>query len=115
MTDSILDSIKKQLNIPLEEDHFDTEIVIHINSALATLHQLGVGPEEGFEITSNTETWANFIGTETTINSVKTLVYLKVRLIFDTPTNSFTIAAFEKQIEELQWRLNVRAEEVKNA
>lgn len=114
MTDSILDSTKKVLGIDSTYTAFDEDIKMFINSAFSTLHQLGVGPEEGFEIAGNTEVWSDFLGPDSkTLNNVKAYVYLSVRLLFDPPPTSFGIAAFERQLEELVWRINVRREEVK--
>ena len=109
-TDSILDSIKKVLGLDPEYTEFDIDIIMHINSIFSTLHQLGVGPEEEFSISDNTSIWDDFIGTTKDINSVKSYVYLKARLMFDPPATSFAIAAFEKQATELEWRLNVVTE-----
>lgn len=107
---SILTSIKKLLGLPEEYDVFDTDIIIHINSAFSTLNQLGVGPPEGFFIEDATEQWGMFLGDETQINSVKTYVYIKVRLLFDPPTTSFAIDSLKKQADELEWRLNVKVD-----
>lgn len=107
---SILTSIKKLLGLPEEYDVFDTDIIIHINSAFSTLSQLGVGPPDGFFIEDATEQWGMFLGDDQQINSVKTYVYLKVRLLFDPPTTSFAIDSFKKQADELEWRLNAKVD-----
>lgn len=105
--DSILTSIKKLLGIAEDYTHFDTDIIIHINSIFSILTQLGVGPETGFSIRDETASWTEFTQDDTTIEMVKTYVYLKVRLIFDPPANSSVTASIEKAISELEWRLNV--------
>lgn len=105
--DSILTSIKKLLNIPEEDTDFDTDIIIHINSAFATLHQLGVGPTDGFWIEDASKHWHEFIGDVRYIQSVKTAVYYEVRLAFDPPATSFGITAFQGQLEQLKWRLTI--------
>lgn len=105
--DSILLSIKKLLGIDAACDHFDTDVILHINSALMVLNQLGVGPPNGFVVTSNAETWSDFLGTNQTIEAVKTYIYLKVRLAFDPPQSSAAIESFNKMIAEYEWRLNV--------
>jgi hypothetical protein len=89
------------------------DIITHINSAFSTLTQLGVGPAAGFAIEDETAEWAAFgdFVTDTQLNSVKTYVYLKVREIFDPPQTSYLSAAMRKQIEELEYRLNVHREE----
>jgi hypothetical protein len=89
---------------------YDGQIIMHINSVFATLHQLGVGPDPSYFITDATETWEDFIGAVPNINSVKTYMYLKVRMMFDPPSTSFAIAAMERQIEEHEFRLNVEME-----
>lgn len=114
VTDSILDSTKKVLGIDDEYDVFDLDLIMHINSVFATLNQLGVGPEEGFMIQGADETWVSFIGEEKQLNSVKSYVYLKVRLMFDPPATSFAIESFNKMTKEYEWRLNVQQEEVRH-
>ena len=109
--DSILTSIKKLLGIEEDYTHFDPDIIMHINSALTVLNQLGVGPTAGFVITSADETWSEYLGTTSNLDSVKPYVYLKVRLIFDPPSGTSTIEAFERQIKEFEWRLNAQVEE----
>lgn len=120
--DSILTSIKKMLGLDEEYDAFDTDIIIHINSVLMTLNQLGVGPKEGFSITGKDETWSDFLTPtilaslvepnkkEIFLSSVKTFIYLKVRILFDPPSNSFTIQAFEDQAKEYEWRIVTQVE-----
>lgn len=105
--DSILTSIKKQLGITEDYEAFDPEIIIHINTVFSILNQLGVGPETPFTIEDKTATWDQFIGGDTRIEMVKTYIYLRVRLIFDPPTNSFVVDAFKKQYEELEVRMNL--------
>lgn len=98
------------LGIEENYTHFDPDIILNINSVLLTLNQLGIGPATGFLITDKEETWASLIGDREDLDAVKTLVYLKVRLLFDPPTNTSTIEAMERQITQFEWRLNVQAE-----
>lgn len=101
---SILKSIKKMLGIQLEENAFDNDIIIHINSVLASLVQMGIGPEEGYSIYSESETWSDFLNDDKRLESVKTYVYLKVRIVFDPPASSTILEAFKQQIAEFEWR-----------
>lgn len=110
MEDSILTSVKKMLGPEESYEHFDQDIITHINSALATLTQLGVGPEDGFVIEDKTATWTDFISSDKLLKLVPTFVYLKVRLGFDPPTTSAVLEAFERQAKEYEWRINVAAE-----
>ena len=107
MNESILTSIKKMLGITEDYTHFDQDIIIHINTVLMILHQLGVGPKEGFAITDSYETWSDFLVDSKNIEAVKTYVYLKVRLLFDPPLSSAVTESINKSINELEWRLNV--------
>ena len=107
--ESILTSIKKLLGIDESYDHFDVDLIIHINSVLMILNQLGVGPTEGFAIKDSSATWGDFLpdSTKVKLEAAKTYVFLKVKLMFDPPTSSSVMEAYNRQISELEWRLNV--------
>lgn len=109
---SILISIKKLLGIDKDYVQFDQDIIININSALMSLMQLGVGPQSGFKIRGEEETWNDFIGERIDFESVKTYVYLKVRLTFDPPQSSYLIENIKEQLKEIEWRLNFQAEKL---
>jgi len=110
MTDSILDTTKKVLQIDPTYTVFDIDIIMHINSVFFTLSQIGVGPATGFSITDKEANWVDFLGEATNLEAVKSYMYLKVCLLFDPPATSFAIASMEKMIEEYEWRLNIKAE-----
>lgn len=111
MTESILESTKKVLGIAADYTVFDVDILMHINSVFSTVNQLGIGPLEGFAISDDTATWADFLGTDLRLNAVRSYVYLRVRLLFDPPSTSYLIDSMRKQYEEMEWRLNVTREE----
>lgn len=111
MEPSILKSTKKILGVGEADTSFDVDIMLHINSVLSVLNQVGIGPANGYAIEDDTATWDSFIGTDPRLNLVKTYLYLKVRLMFDPPGTSYAIDAMEKQIAEFEWRLNVMREE----
>lgn len=110
MHDSILQSVKKALGVPVDDDGFDQELIIYINSALSALSQIGVGPLGGVLITSDEDTWASVIEGSFELEMAKSYVILKVRLLFDPPSSSFVLEAINKQIAEFEWRLNVQVE-----
>lgn len=114
--ESILTSIKKLLGIAEEYEHFDPDVIMHINTALMTLTQLGVGPPEGFVIEDDTAEWTDFLSEDelSKMQAVKTYIYLSVRLVFDPPTVSSVIEAINRRIAELEWRLNVSAETIES-
>lgn len=107
---SILMSIKKLLNVDPEEQAFDTDIGMLINGEFMTLHQLGIGPDEGFSISDADTKWTDFSKDKTLLEAVKEFVYLRVRLIFDPPASSVVADAINSRINELEWRLNIQAE-----
>lgn len=108
--ESILTSIKKLLGIAEEYAHFDVDIIMHINAELMTLSQIGIGPSEGFIVTSDYQTWSDFLGNQTNVEAVKTYVFLKVKMAFDPPTSSFVMDAYRRQAEEYLCRLSYQAE-----
>lgn len=107
--ESILNSVKQLLGIDESENHFDLDIIIHINSVFSILNQMGVGPKETYSIIDDTSNWSEFTDDAAIFNNVKTYMYLKVRLAFDPPTNSNVLSSMERQISELEWRLTVSA------
>lgn len=109
--DSILTSIKKMLGISKEYDAFDAVLIMHINSVFMNLNQLGVGPNEGFSIMDETDQWTDFISEDQRLEAIKSYMYLKVKLLFDPPMNSSVTESINRQINELEWRLNVTAED----
>lgn len=108
--ESILTSIKQLLGIE-DDNHFDDDIIKHINSVLMILNQIGVGPAEGFKITGDYETWNDFIPEDQNLEMVKSYVYLRVKSLFDlSTTSSAVIDSMNRASTEFEWRLNVAAE-----
>jgi hypothetical protein len=112
MSESILTSVKKTLGLAEDYTAFDADIVLYINGVLADLHQIGVGPTVGFQITDATETWTDFIPADPTFNNVQLLVCLRVRLLFDPPDSGYAQTAFQNQIDQLVWRIREHREEL---
>lgn len=110
METSILKSTKKLLTLSADDTSFDSDVILHINSALSTLTQLGVGPKAGCQIEGAEENWVDFFGVDPTLNTVKTYVYLKVRLAFDPPQAAAHLEAIKQQLAEAEFRLNVAVE-----
>lgn len=110
MTDSILNTTKKALNLDADYTEFDQDVIMYINGVFSTLTQLGIGPEMGFHIDDEDEVWSTFLGGDDRLNGVKNYMYLKVRMLFDPPTTSYHLTAMEKQIEEHEVRLNLTRE-----
>lgn len=109
MDHSILRSTKKVLGIHVDDDTFDQDIITFINSALSTIQQLGLG--QGFFIEDATAVWQDIIPDERLLGLIRTIVYLRARMLFDPPITSYAQNAMNTQIEELEWRLNVWRED----
>lgn len=107
---SILNTVKEAILVGIDCTDFDNDIILHTNSVLAILTQLGVGPKEGYSITGASETWEDFMGSSKLLNTVKTYVTLKVRLIFDPPQTSATLESLKQLIAEYEWRINAAAD-----
>ena len=107
VNDKILSSVKHSLGITDEYTHFDQDVVMHINSVLSTLYQLGIGPVRGWQISTGEETWTDLLAGDPRINFVKTYVCLRVRMLFDPPTAGPVIEAYKREIDELTWRITV--------
>lgn len=114
LDDSILLTVKRQLDMCDDYGAFDPIIITHINSVFMTLDQLGVSPVRHFEITGENERWSDYLKDRTDLNAVKSYIYLKVRLLFDPPNVGVLHEAMERQIAELEWRLNVQCDPEKN-
>lgn len=106
----ILSDVKKLVNIEDDDDSFDLDIMIHINSTLATLHQLGVIKDPNFAIDSGEETWDQLVLANAGLSNVKSYIFIRVRLLFDPPTNPTLLTSLKEQRLELEWRMNVTAE-----
>lgn len=108
---SILTSIKKLLGISEEDENFDMDVIMHINSVFMTLAELGVGPSKGFGIKDKSTTWKDFVDEDHQLyNSLPSYMYAKVKLIFDPPLSSAVLESLNRIISEFEWRLNVAAE-----
>lgn len=104
---SILLTIKKLLGNNENYTHFDVDIIVYINSVFSILNQLGVGPEEGFSISGDSEQWTDFLPEGLVLNMVKTYVEAKTKLFFDPPDRGPVIESLNKVIAELEWRLSI--------
>ena len=110
MSESILTSIKKLLGITEEYEQFDPDIIMHINSVFMILTQMGVGPSKGFRISDKTAVWSDYMTDDQNLDSVKSYIHLKVKLLFDPPLSSSVMECMKQLISELEWRLYTESE-----
>ena len=109
--DSILQTVKDAIGPSASYDVFDNSLIMHINTVFGILKQMGVGPQdETFKITGPKEEWYDFFEEGENLEMVRTYVCLKVRMIFDPPQSSALAEAFNRQISECEWRLNVEVD-----
>ena len=105
MEESILKTIKQLIGCPDDFEQFDLDLIVHINSAFATLTHLGVGPKEGYRITGADNAWGEFEDDAQKLSLIKDYVYIKTRLLFDPPTSGSLMDSLKEQLNEMEWRL----------
>lgn len=108
MDESILTSTKKRLGLTEENEQFDEDVIMDINTVLNILTQMGVGPQDGFSIADKNSKWEDFLGKDSPLlQMAKTYVFLRVKLLFDSITTpSAVIEAMTRQYQELEWRIH---------
>ena len=112
--DSILMTIKKLLGIDGDYEHFDQDIIIHINSVFTDLTLMDVGPSKGFTIEDDTSVWTDFVSDTLLLEAVKSYMYLRVKLLFDIGSlSSAAIEAINRDVDRWEFRLNVISENLK--
>jgi FMN phosphatase YigB (HAD superfamily) len=110
MEDNILKSTKKILRVPPDYEAYDHDILVGINSAFASLNQLGVTPSN-LSIVDDGGSWDALALSASMMNLVQAYVYLKARKFFDPPATSFHIQAINEQITEHEFRISVLRDE----
>lgn len=108
-TDSILNWVKKKLGAEGDYDPFDHDILTSINTALATIFQVGAG-DTSFRIDTADETWDEFfdgagIKNEFILPMIKDYVFLSTKILFDPPESSYAVENLVKKKDELEWRI----------
>lgn len=109
MEEKILNTIKKLLGINSDYTVFDTDILIGINSSISVLSQLGVNDSKEF-IVDKDSVWSDYLTSGENLEMIKTYIFYKTKIGFDPPQSSFVLDSIEKQINELEWRINVAVE-----
>lgn len=113
---SILNDVKKALGLGRDYTPFDAEIVMHINSTIMELEQLGVRSDRqnGYEITDSSSTWNDYLGVDANINAIQAYLYLSVQTLFDPPSISSVLTARQQLLERYAWRIMVQADHRKD-
>ena len=108
-SESILETIVTGLGLELNENAFDYEILMYINSALLTVYQNGAGTP--IVVKDYAQTWEEFkdpaqVEGNKMFEQIKLYVMLKTKIIFDPPPPS-TATYMQSYIDELLWRIRV--------
>jgi hypothetical protein len=108
-TESILNSVKRSLDVAPEDTSFDTVLIIHINTVISDLYQIGLGQygTDQITITDANDTWETAFGSMKNIDMIKSYVYLRLRLLHDPPQAGYTTASFQSQIDKMEWRIRL--------
>lgn len=112
MTDSIFESVKKVLGLLGDDSSFDQDILLHINSVISTLRQLGLSIPSDFYVRDDVQTWRDLLGEFRDLDLVKSYMTMKVRLMFDPPSSSFGLKSMEEMTKEYEWRINVLTDQL---
>ena len=107
MADSIFNSVKKVVGLLGDDGSFDEDILLHINSVVSTLRQLGLSIPSDFYVRDDVQTWQDLLGEFRDLDLVKSYMAMKVRLMFDPPSSSFGLKSMEEMAKEYEWRINV--------
>ena len=110
LLNSVLNTTKKLLGLDADDDSFDSDICIGINSAILTLSQLGLEGKEGFIVTDDTQEWSDYLNDKKLLPMVQQYIHLKTKMSFDPPQNSFVCENLKQIITELEWRIRMVSE-----
>ena len=110
LLNSVLNTTKKLLGLDADDDSFDSDICIGINSAILTLSQLGLEGNEGFIVTDDTQEWSDYLNDNKLLPMVQQYIHLKTKMSFDPPQNSIVCENIKQIITELEWRIRMVSE-----
>jgi hypothetical protein len=111
MEKSILISVKKLVGLGKDDHSYDEDILTHINSDFTNLNRLGAGPVDGFTIEDEVTVWTDYLpDNKKLLSSIKSYMYLKVRLLFDPPSSSYVLDSMKRQIDEFEFEINSEAD-----
>lgn len=113
MDNSILNSIKALLfGVGFDDESFDNVLLMHINTVIAVLHQLGIIDNSDFTVESAADTWEDLIDDLLLRKMVREYIGCEVRLKFDPPQTSFVLQALQDNKKELEARMMIRKDDL---
>lgn len=109
MFGDVITDVKQMVGASIYDDSFDVNIVISINSALAVLSDIGISEVDNVSLKiGDTMTWDELLKGRTDIEYIKSYIQLKVKMLFDPPSSAALLDAYNRQIQEFEWRLNTK-------
>lgn len=111
--ESILISIKKLLGPGEYNDHFDADIIVAINTALAILFDLGVNPSKCLVISDSKTVWNQLTDDPVLQSMCISYVHLKAKMLFDPPISAAVIESNNRLLSELENRIRDNADYAK--
>lgn len=109
MTEKVLETVKSMIGPSALYEGFNTDLIVHINSSLMYLAQMGVVPD-GTKIDEST-TWQELVGNRGDIEGIKSYLYFKARIMFDPPASQTILNAYQAEINQLEWRLMIQCDD----
>lgn len=106
---SILTDVKAFVGIVEEDESFDKQIIMCINSVFSSLTQVLAGKDEHFYITDKSAQWEHYVS-DYKIDWIKMNVCMNVKKMFDPPTNATVMQAINDVAAETQWRAYIDAD-----
>lgn len=99
---SVLGTIKTMIGPSEMYEGFDLDLTTHINSILMYLVDIGA-VKKGTRITSDHETWNTILEGNKNIEGIKSLIYIRCRLMFDPPANATMVKTLQDEANRLEW------------
>lgn len=112
MAVTIIEDLRKLLGENINQEAFDTDIMIHLNSVFLSLYQFGYTNKGKVIVVDKNTTWDDLKAMDDKFTeAVKSYIFLKIKIIFDPPSSSFVLETYKQQILEYEWRLVAFKEE----
>jgi hypothetical protein len=113
VTKSILEDIRVAVGLDATTSDYDTDLLMHINSAIGKLNQNGVG--NFIVVNDDKTTWSDLQNPDQVegnkyFQMVPLFLTLSTKMIFDPPPPS-TIQYYQLNIDQTLWRLKLAYEE----
>ncbi len=108
-TQSILRDVRAGVGLGEDVNHFDTDLLMHINAAIVRLNQNGVG--NLLVVQDENLTWGDLKNPEQVKGNeifplVPLYVTMSTKLIFDPPPPS-NVDYYADSVREMLWRLKI--------